>query len=98
MSNSLNDTICALATRPGGAIAVVRVSGNESLAIVDKVFHKANGKPLAEVAPNTIHYGQLTDSEGNAIDEVSHRLHPPCVDRVRVPTSGAWRVYQTGLP
>ena len=70
MSNSLNDTICALATRPGGAIAVVRVSGNESLAIVDKVFHKANGKPLAEVAPNTIHYGQLTDSEGNAIDEV----------------------------
>lgn len=70
MSNSLNDTICALATRPGGAIAVVRVSGNESLAIVDKVFHKANGKPLAEAAPNTIHYGQLTDSEGNAIDEV----------------------------
>ena len=55
MSNSLNDTICALATRPGGAIAVVRVSGNESLAIVDKVFHKANGKPLAEAAPNTIH-------------------------------------------
>ena len=70
MSNSLNDTICALATRPGGAIAVVRVSGNESLAIVDKVFHKANGKLLAEAAPNTIHYGQLTDSEGNAIDEV----------------------------
>lgn len=70
MSNSLNDTICALATRPGGAIAVVRVSGNESLAIVDKVFHKANGKPLAEASPNTIHYGQLTDSEGNAIDEV----------------------------
>ena len=70
MSNSLNDTICALATRPGGAIAVVRVSGNESLAIVDKMFHKANGKPLAEAAPNTIHYGQLTDSEGNAIDEV----------------------------
>lgn len=70
MSNSLNDTICALATRPGGAIAVVRVSGNESLAIVDKVFHKANGKPLAEAAPNTIHYGQLIDSEGNAIDEV----------------------------
>lgn len=70
MSNSLNDTICALATRPGGAIAVVRVSGNESLAIVDKMFHKANGKPLTEAAPNTIHYGQLTDSEGNAIDEV----------------------------
>ena len=70
MSNSLNDTICALATRPGGAIAVIRVSGNESLAIVDKVFQKANGKLLAEAAPNTIHYGQLTDSEGNAIDEV----------------------------
>ncbi len=70
MSNSLNDTICALATRPGGAIAVIRVSGNESLAIVDKVFHKANGKSLAEAAPNTIHYGQLTDSEGNAIDKV----------------------------
>ena len=66
----MNDTICALATRPGGAIAVIRVSGNESLAIVDKVFHKANGKSLAEAAPNTIHYGQLTDSEGNAIDKV----------------------------
>ena len=70
MSNSLNDTICALATRPGGAIAVIRVSGGESLAIVDKVFRKANGKTLAEAAPNTIHYGQLTDGEGNAIDEV----------------------------
>ena len=70
MSNSLNDTICALATRPGGAIAVIRVSGDESLAIVDKVFRKANGKLLAEAAPNTIHYGQLTDGEGNAIDEV----------------------------
>ena len=36
-----NDTICALATGGGiSAIALIRVSGNESIKIVDKIFSK----------------------------------------------------------
>ena len=35
----MNDTICAIATSQGvGAIAIIRVSGNESLEIVNKLF------------------------------------------------------------
>lgn len=70
MSINESDTICALATRPGGAIAVIRTSGPKCLSIVDSVFHKPNGKPLAEVNPNTIHFGRFMDSDGNLVDEV----------------------------
>ncbi len=65
-----NDTICALATPTGGAIAIVRMSGAESLAIAGKVFRSASVKPLSQVAPNTIHYGEVVDREGKTVDDV----------------------------
>lgn len=70
MTNAINDTICALATRPGGAIAIIRVSGPRCFAIVDKVFQAANGKPLAQATPYTLHFGRVIDSEGQVVDEV----------------------------
>ncbi|WP_033151337.1 tRNA uridine-5-carboxymethylaminomethyl(34) synthesis GTPase MnmE [Prevotella sp. RM4] len=59
------DTICALATAPGGAIGIVRISGNETLEILSRVFTK----DLTNAHPNTIHYGHIKNGE-ETIDEV----------------------------
>ena len=64
------ESICALATPAGGAIGVIRVSGKQAINITDKVFKAANGKSLAESQPNTIHYGEIHDKDGNTIDDV----------------------------
>ena len=61
------DTICALATANGiGAIGIVRVSGNQSFEIVNKIFE---GKNLEKVDSHTVHYGFIRD-EDETIDEV----------------------------
>ena len=59
------DTICALATAPGGAIGIVRISGNETLEILSRVFTK----DLTNAQPNTIHYGHIKNGD-ETIDEV----------------------------
>ena len=64
------ETICALATPEGGAIGVVRVSGNRAIEITERVFHGASNKKLAEAKGNTLHYGTLHDKQGNLIDDV----------------------------
>ena len=66
----MNECICALATPAGGAIGIIRLSGEKSIEITDQVFTSANGKPLAEAKPYTLHYGEIKDKEGNIIDDV----------------------------
>lgn len=66
------DTICALATPQGvGAIGVIRVSGERTFEIVNKIF---KGKDLTKVESHTIHFGTIRDytdnPEGKIIDEV----------------------------
>ena len=61
----MNETICALATAPGGALGIIRVSGPQSLEILSRIFTKN----LSEAQPNTIHYGHIKD-EAEIIDEV----------------------------
>ncbi|MBR4694111.1 MAG: tRNA uridine-5-carboxymethylaminomethyl(34) synthesis GTPase MnmE [Bacilli bacterium] len=64
----MNDTICAIATSQGvGAIAIIRVSGDEAIEIVNKLF---SGKDLTQVESHTINYGHIVDGLGNIIDEV----------------------------
>lgn len=61
------DTICALATPNGiGALGIIRVSGKDSISIVNRVF---KGKNLNEVPSHTVHYGFIVD-EDETIDEV----------------------------
>ena len=61
------DTIVALSTAPGvGAIAVIRMSGDNAIEIADKVFI---GKKLARAQSHTLHFGVIA-VEGNKIDEV----------------------------
>ena len=55
---STNDTICALATAPGvGGLAVIRVSGPQAFALVDKLFHART--KISDAASHTIVYGKL---------------------------------------
>lgn len=63
------DTIAAISTPIGeGAIAIVRLSGEEALAISNQLFV---GKDLTQVDSHTIHYGKMADpSSGEMIEEV----------------------------
>lgn len=71
---NLKNTICAIATAPGGAIGIIRVSGNDSIRIADRIFQpKGKDKsPLTERKAYTLTFGNITDAEnGNEIvDEV----------------------------
>ena len=64
-------TICAIATPPGsGAIAVIRLSGEQAIDMCDNVYSSPkSNKTLIDQPPNTIHYGSITDA-GEIVDEV----------------------------
>lgn len=62
-----HDTIAAPATAAGGALAVIRISGEEALRICDRIFR--GREPLAAAAGYTVHYGEIVD-EGRVLDDV----------------------------
>ena len=61
------DIIVAPATALGGAIAVIRMSGEGSIALCNRIFK--GRKPLTEAASHTIHYGTICDGE-RVVDDV----------------------------
>lgn len=63
------DTIAAISTPPGeGAISIVRMSGEDSLKIAQKIYR---GKDLAKVPSHTINYGHIVDPKTKRkVDEV----------------------------
>ena len=64
------ETISAVITALGeGAVGIVRISGENALAVGEKMFRAASGKKLAEYAPNTLVYGHVYE-EDSLIDEV----------------------------
>ena len=69
MNTTEFDTIAAISTPPGeGAISIVRLSGEESLDVISRVF---KGKDLKKVASHTINYGHLIDPQTKeVVDEV----------------------------
>jgi tRNA modification GTPase len=61
------DTIIALASAQGiSAIAVIRLSGEKSIELVNNVFQ---GKDLTKEPTHTIHFGSIRD-ENRVVDEV----------------------------
>lgn len=66
------DTIAAISTPMGeGAIAIVRLTGDEAVTIIDKIYKGPKGKKLSEAASHTIHYGHLIDSKtAQVVEEV----------------------------
>lgn len=69
-------TICAISTAPGmGAIALVRLSGNEAFDIASKIFVPANkNKVLALQKGGTFHFGSIVE-DNEIIDEVILSLY-----------------------
>lgn len=64
------DTIAAISTPMGeGAIAIVRLSGDDSIKIADQIFRSIGGKSLTEVPTHTIHYGHLIDPKTEQVIE-----------------------------
>lgn len=62
-----HDTIVAPATAPGGALAVIRISGREAHAICDHLFR---GRTTLSAANGyTVHYGRIVDG-GHTVDDV----------------------------
>ena len=65
-----NDIICAISTPQGnGAIAVIRLTGNESIVLCDKIFQSPSEKLLIDQVANTLHFGILINGD-KIIDEV----------------------------
>lgn len=70
MQQQINDTICALATAPGGALGVIRISGNRAIEITEKMFTPRAGKPLSERKSHTVVFGDIKGEGGELLDEV----------------------------
>jgi len=66
------DTICAISTAIGeGGIAIIRVSGDNALNIVSKIFRPKNGKDIKDMKTYTMRYGHIIDiNNEELIDEV----------------------------
>lgn len=66
------DTIAAISTPVGeGGIGIVRVSGPDAVAIVDKVIESSAGIPVSEFPSHTLHLGKVRRPDtGDIIDEV----------------------------
>ena len=65
-----SSTIAAVATGEGGAIAVIRVSGPEAIAVCDRLFLGVNGRELHTQAGYTLLYGTIEPQEGQVVDNV----------------------------
>lgn len=65
------DTIAAIATAITNAgIGIVRISGEESFQIIDRIYKSGNGKKkLSQADSHTVHYGYIYDGE-KMVDEV----------------------------
>ena len=77
------DTICALATAPGGALGIIRISGAQSLEILSRIFTK----DLTTAQPNTVHYGHIVDKTSNLQSPTSNLVDEVLVSVFRAPHS-----------
>jgi len=68
----IDDTIAAIATAQGEAgIGIVRISGDRSIDLIDKIFRSKQGKVLSEYNSRRITYGYIIDPKTDKrIDEV----------------------------
>ena len=66
----MQSTICAIATAPGGALGVIRVSGPDAIAFTEKIFKPFKGVALSQRKAHTLSFGNIISSEGEIVDEV----------------------------
>ena len=65
----MSDTIAAIATGAQiSAIGIVRISGERSIEIVDRLFTPSNGKRMSECESRKLVYGRLSNAQGELLD------------------------------
>lgn len=64
------DTICAVATAPGGALGIIRISGNNTFHCLEPIFRSLGKKNLTERESHSVIFGHILDENGKVIDEV----------------------------
>ncbi|WP_153368569.1 tRNA uridine-5-carboxymethylaminomethyl(34) synthesis GTPase MnmE [Candidatus Phytoplasma sacchari] len=65
------DTIAAVITPLGlGSVSIIRVSGNQAISKINKIFTNKKNKNLLEVDSHTIHHGFIFDENNQVLDEV----------------------------
>ena len=66
-----NNTICAIATAPGGAIGIIRISGSDAISIVDRIFRPIGSSlSLSERKAYTLAFGNIVNADDDVVDEV----------------------------
>ncbi len=70
MSRDRADIIVAPATLTGGAVAMVRLSGDESIALVQSMFRGSKDNVLIDAKGHTAHYGNIVNANGEVVDDV----------------------------
>ncbi len=69
--NSFADIIAAISTPPGkGGVAIIRISGEGSAALAEKIFLPASGKSFGEYSPRMQVYGYIMTQDGKKLDDV----------------------------
>lgn len=65
-------TICAIATAPGGALGIIRISGPSAISIANSVFSPRNSSTikLEEQKGHSMVLGTVSDEKGQILDEV----------------------------
>lgn len=72
----MRDTICALATPAGGAIGVIRISGEKTFGILEGMLRNSLGKPFTYARTKKRFYGDFFSTEGELIDDVVVNFYP----------------------
>ena len=71
MKNSVSDTIVAIGTKPGeAAIGIIRLSGNKSIKLTEKIFRQKNSKKISQMKTFSMAYGYIVDKKEETVDEV----------------------------
>ena len=66
----MNDTICALATPQGGAISIIRISGEKAIEYTSHIFTPRKGVQLSERKSHTAVFGDVCVTPCELLDEV----------------------------
>lgn len=65
----MSDTIAAIATGAQvAAIGIIRLSGPESIPLMDRLFKPMNGRPMSQAQDRTLVYGRLYNAAGELLD------------------------------
>lgn len=75
---NFNDTICAPATPAGGALGILRISGENSFEVLSKLVQFPTvSKILKKLKPNTTHFARILDGEALVDEVILSLFHNP---------------------